>query len=153
MPLEVRLTFATGGPAPLTLRLEQTQRNQQWTRSLPAGAVVTGVEVDPNLWNLLEVTSLIRNLALQPTTPTSLAADVTAPLSVYPNPCTDRLSVEPSEASRFADVLDLTGRVVAHQRIAARAMNLDTRALAAGSYVLRLTTSEGAARQVSFVKK
>lgn len=151
MPLEVRLTFAAGGPAPLTVRIEQTQPSQRWTLPVPAGATISRVELDPNFWNLLQVLRLRRNLALQPT---GTAAEVArAPFNVYPNPCTDRLTVAPADAPRQAEIVDLAGRLVQRLRLAPHATDLDTRHLAAGTYVLRLLAPDGAVRQVRFAKE
>ncbi len=151
MPLEVRLTFAAGGPAPLTVRIEQTQRTQRWTLPLPAGAAVSRVEIDPNHWNLLQVTRIQRNNVLQPL---GLTADAGEELvSIYPNPCLEYLTVSAADQVRTAEVIDLAGRVVSRQLLAAHATSLTTRALAPGTYLLRLTDPAGQSRQVRFTRQ
>ncbi|MBC7448258.1 MAG: T9SS type A sorting domain-containing protein [Hymenobacteraceae bacterium] len=151
MPLEIRVTFAAGGPAPLTLRVDQTQRTQLWTLPIPAGAIIARIELDPNAWNLLQVVRLVRNNALQPV---GGVEDVARnPIGVFPNPCTDRLTVSASAEARVAEVLDLAGRVVLRQHLSAQATALATHALAPGTYALRLTTAAGQVRQARFVRR
>ena len=150
MPLEARITFAAGGPAPLTVRLEQTLASQRWTLAVPAGAAIARVELDPNNWNLLQITRMRRNTALQPLgTARAVAA---ATVALYPNPCADQLHVPATATARTATVLDLTGRVIARQPVGAGTAAIGTAALQPGVYLLRLTTAAGHSQQARFVK-
>lgn len=69
---------------------------------------------------------------------------------IYPNPCTNVLSIESASNDKFmATVYDLNGRQViapSHEN------NLDVSALAAGVYLLRLNTEDGQ-QSATFVKQ
>jgi aminopeptidase N len=150
MPLEVRVSFAAGGPAPMMVRVEQTQASQRWTLPVPAGATVSRIDLDTRFWNLVQVTRVRRNNQLQPLGRTAEAA--TATFTLHPNPCTDRLHVPADAVVRTATVFDLTGRQLLTQTLAAGSDEFATHTLAPGAYVLRLTTADGQTRQARFVK-
>ncbi|MBC7447236.1 MAG: T9SS type A sorting domain-containing protein [Hymenobacteraceae bacterium] len=148
MPLEIDYVPGAGQPA-VTVRLEQTQPTQLFTIPLPSGTTVSSISVDPRLWNLLQILRTRRdNLLLA--NPAELAV---APLTVYPNPCADVLTVPANIRPRTADVLDLAGRRVLRAALPAGADRLVTAVLAPGTYVLRLTEDGGTARQVRFSKQ
>lgn len=69
--------------------------------------------------------------------------------SIYPNPATDRLTIDCSDAVREINVLDMTGRTV----VTYGATNsLNVSGLAAGVYMLRVVTENGVGMQ-KFVKE
>ena len=71
------------------------------------------------------------------------AADVTA-VSLYPNPTRDRLTVErPSAGPATFEVFNAKGQKVLSQTSDQAVVTLDVSSLAAGSYLLRVTTAEG----------
>ncbi|MBK7553728.1 MAG: T9SS type A sorting domain-containing protein [Flavobacteriales bacterium] len=71
-------------------------------------------------------------------------------MRVFPDPASDYLFVEGSTAS-WAEVVDLQGRV--HLSVALGASQLDVRALAPASYVLRITDASGQQRTARFTKR
>lgn len=69
--------------------------------------------------------------------------------NVSPNPATDRLTINCSEAVREINVLDMTGRTV---MTTATTSSINVSALAAGVYVVRIATENGIGMQ-KFVKE
>lgn len=69
--------------------------------------------------------------------------------SVYPNPATERLTINCNEAVREVSVMDVAGRTVITLN---NTNSIDVRALAAGIYMLRVATENGVATQ-KFVKE
>lgn len=69
--------------------------------------------------------------------------------SIYPNPATDRLTIESSEAVREINIIDMTGRTVMTLG-AENSVNVSS--LAAGVYVVRVATANGVGMQ-KFVKE
>lgn len=136
---------------PQTFTTEQTQSTQRWIVPLAAGATVTNVQFDPRKWTLTQLLRIRRDNSLGVT---GLADDgVVTRVTVYPNPCTDFLTVPTATKGRTAEVLDLSGRVVRRTALAATAAHLPTNTLAAGSYLLRLTDAAGAVQVARFCKQ
>lgn len=128
MPLQYRFTFTNGQTQ--TVRLEQTALTQRWSLTLPAGATINRVEVDPNKWNLFQLTRLWHNTALQPT---GLAAAAARPhLTLWPNPTTGTVRI--SGATTKVEVSDALGRVVRTLPATTEEVRLD---LPAGLYLVR----------------
>lgn len=76
-------------------------------------------------------------------------------LSIYPNPSNDILNVETEGLTGeiTLDVIDMSGRVIStNSSVNGGRHSLNIASLAAGSYVLRVTTSEGTNQQ-TFVKE
>jgi hypothetical protein len=75
-----------------------------------------------------------------------------AEFAVYPNPTTDRLTVDlPAAGGRTYRVINALGQVLAQGAAYAANASVDVRRLAAGTYFLELQTANG--RQVRrFVK-
>lgn len=69
---------------------------------------------------------------------------------VYPNPTTDRLSIECEQAISLVEVLDMAGRTVMSQN--GNVNSISTQALANGVYMLRVVTEAGVSAQ-KFVKE
>lgn len=74
-----------------------------------------------------------------------------ASLRAWPNPCSDRLSVEGARAGDAWQVVDMQGRRLMQGRMGDAAPVVDVRELASGAYVL-LMGADGRARHVPFVK-
>ncbi len=150
MPLEIEYVPGVGQPA-VKVRVEQTLPTQTWVLPLSAGTNVSSIAIDPLKWNLLQVTRLRRDNGLILGRADEVAA---TPLTLFPNPCTTFLTLPTALRPRTAEVIDLAGRVVQRTTVAPGAERLGTAALAAGTYVLRLT-EDGApvARQVRFSKQ
>ena len=70
--------------------------------------------------------------------------------STYPNPAADRLYIECSEQVSRIDVMDVTGRNV--MTVEGNQSSINTQALNAGVYMLRVVTEQGASTQ-KFVKE
>ncbi len=150
MPLEIDYVPGVGQPA-VTVRVEQTQATQLFVIPVPAGTTISSIAVDPRLWNLLQVLRTRRDVNLVLGRADEVAS---VPIAVFPNPCTNALTVPAATRPRTADVLDLTGRRVLRAALGADEARLNTTALAPGTYVLRLTETDGApVRQVRFSKQ
>jgi len=135
--IDYRLTFSNGNTQ--TLRVHQSQPVQ--TFAAVVNGTVTSVAVDPDQW-ILDIP------AAPPTRDNSLLAtqapSTVAPLTLYPNPCREQLDLGVLPAPRaMAEALDATGRVVLRQPVSIGQPRLDTRALAAGLYHLRLLGTTG----------
>ncbi len=70
--------------------------------------------------------------------------------STYPNPAADRLYIECSEQVSRIDVMDVTGRNV--MTVEGNQSSINTQALNAGVYMLRVVTEQGASTR-KFVKE
>jgi aminopeptidase N len=124
------LHFADGTTQ--TVRLHQGQPTE--TFRLTVSGTVTSIDVDPDQWVLdLPTAAPVRDGSLLAVRD---AAGL-APLTLYPNPCRERLQLAALPAARAtAEVLDAIGRVVLRQAI--QTPQLDTHTLAPGLYYLRL---------------
>ncbi|CAN5390771.1 hypothetical protein BH10BAC6_BH10BAC6_00770 [soil metagenome] len=83
----------------------------------------------------------IRSYLMQSTTSVTEAANTSSSTRTYPNPASDVVSVDISDApgATSIDVIDVTGAVVSTQRIApgtASTTTFDVAALATGTYIL-----------------
>ena len=135
--VDYRLYFTNGTTQ--TVRLRQSQAITQLT--LPITGTVSRVDIDPDQWVLEQNSGATQDPNLVLANKASLAL---APLTMYPNPCHDQLRLEALPATRVvAEVLDATGRRVARQTLATAAPVLNTQALAAGLYQLRLLSPDG----------
>ena len=63
-------------------------------------------------------------------------------LVVYPNPATDRLTIESAEVIRQCEIYDLTGQLIETLENASERMEISVEALPAGIYVVRLVTDK-----------
>jgi Secretion system C-terminal sorting domain len=149
--MKLEFDYTPTGGQPVTFTTEQNQTTQQWIIPLPSGTTVSNVQVDPRRWTLTQVIRTRRDNTLGVT---GLADEgIVTRVSVYPNPCTDFLTVPTATKTRTAEVLDLAGRVVRRTTLAATAEHLPTAALASGSYLLRLTDAAGAVQVARFSKQ
>ncbi|AYA36470.1 T9SS C-terminal target domain-containing protein [Hymenobacter oligotrophus] len=114
------------------VRLRQTQPVQSFEVPVPAGQLVTGVEVDPNQWILDHA---------------STAEPEADGLQLLPNPATDNLVVQ-AGLRQPAEVLvvDARGRVALRQTLQPGNPVVNVRGLAAGVYFVRLSTGSQWAR-------
>ena len=80
----------------------------------------------------------------------AIDAPATVNFEVYPNPVSDQLNIECSEAVSQIDILDMAGRTVVTEHGNVNSVN--TQALSAGVYMLRVVTGSGVATQ-KFVKE
>ncbi|GAA4007312.1 M1 family aminopeptidase [Hymenobacter fastidiosus] len=145
--VDYRITLSSGSTQ--LVRLRQSQMVSSFT--VPVAGTVTSIQVDPDQWILNGAGTVVRDNAL---ILASQVASRPAPLVVYPNPCRDvlrltALSARPAQA----EVTDATGRVLLRQTVSSAQPRLDTRALAAGLYHLRLTTTEGEVSLARFVRE
>lgn len=151
MPLEI--DYVPGpGRAAVTVRVEQTQPVQTWTLPLAPGDVASTLAIDPRGWNLLSGRRIQRDVGLV----LGLNPDATsesARLAVYPNPCTDLLTLPAAPHSRTAEVTDLTGRHVLTVTLPAGTTQLATAALPAGTYALRVIAPNGTTQRVRFSRQ
>jgi len=74
----------------------------------------------------------LNNLAVDENESTSLV--------VYPNPATDRLTIESEEVIRQCEIYDLTGQLVETLENASERMEISVEALPAGIYLVKLVT-------------
>ncbi len=61
---------------------------------------------------------------------------------VYPNPATDRVTVETSTRIDRIDVMDLTGRIILTREARAKTIHLETGSLSEGIYLLKINTED-----------
>jgi Peptidase family M1 domain len=149
MPLEIdyRVGTTVGG----YLRMECTQAISQQTFSLPPGVTVNGAFFNRRFKSLTQGRQAQRDNSLQPT---GLRDDQLAQaLHVFPNPCDEFLALPSAFQDRVAEVFDLTGRQVRQLSLPMGVERLPTATLAAGTYVLRLTNSDGTSQQARFSRQ
>lgn len=146
--LDYRLTF-TDNTTQL-VRLRQGQAVSSYAVALPAGKTVASIAVDPDQWVLNGEGTIVRDNALVLGTAAAARAQR---LAVYPNPCRDALALHALRAPATAEVSDAAGRVLLRQAVDPLHAQLDTHALAAGLYHLRLSYTTGQTALARFVKE
>jgi hypothetical protein len=70
--------------------------------------------------------------------PTSVNEENVAPLTVYPQPVTDALTISNPEMIRTVQIVDMTGQVLRVFAADPLSMPLDVSGLSSGSYVVRM---------------
>ena len=83
--------------------------------------------------------NLIRKIALRTVTGVPSLKKPLNTLSIYPNPCTDRLNIVATFNGK-ADLLDVTGRIIWTDNNFKSPYTLSTSAITAGVYFLRVTS-------------
>jgi aminopeptidase N len=144
---EVNYTISFTDGTEQVVRLRQDRPVSSF--SVPVSKVVSFVDVDVEGWLLKGPGTTTRDYTLV----LSNAAARAARLSVYPNPCRETLHLPNLTTRATAEVLDATGRVLLRQAVGPQHAQLDTRALAAGLYHLRLTTAAGEVSVARFVRE
>ncbi|RZL08560.1 MAG: T9SS type A sorting domain-containing protein [Hymenobacter sp.] len=144
--VEYLLTFLDGSTR--TVRLNQTQASQGF--AVPVSGTVATIAVDPAGW-LPDLPGTVQ----RDNTLVLAARAASAPaLALFPNPCSNSLSISNVNEQVEAQVCDATGRVVLRQVLPAGQPTLATATLAPGLYLLRLLSSAGeAVAQGRFVKE
>ena len=79
-------------------------------------------------------------------------AENNATLSVYPNPATDRVTVSNESRVEDYEIYSITGAMLRSQKAGSNAFDVDVRDLPAGTYLIRLRTTD-AIQSHRFVKK
>ena len=96
--------------------------------------------------------NLIRKISLQPPLGISQIKKPAYTLTVYPNPCTDRLNIVSSFTGK-ADLLDVTGRVIWTDNNFKSPYSLSTSVIFPGIYFLRVTSASATEiRKIEIVK-
>jgi len=144
---EVDYTLSFTDGTTQTVRLRQSQLVSSFT--VPVSKTVASVDVDVDQWILNGAGTSVRDNALV----LSTAAARTTQLTVYPNPCRETLQLPNLTTRALAEVTDATGRVLLRQAVDPLHTQLDTRALAAGLYHLRLTANNGEVSLARFVRE
>ncbi|EMR01388.1 M1 family aminopeptidase [Cesiribacter andamanensis] len=132
MPVPVEL-IGRNGLDRSTVVLDHRQQEQQFTLEVPFE--VAEMRIDPELWIL----SANNN-------PNGLEEKLLALLELYPNPTHNRLVLEAKEGLRLQEIIliDSLGRQLGGlSRQDAPRLELQTRALAPGHYLLRIKTNKG----------
>lgn len=81
-------------------------------------------------------------------------ASVVGTITVYPNPTTDFIVIETEQAGNLELVLfDMSGRSVLRQNVSGSSSQLDLSGLPDGSYLLRLSDGQQAARSIRISKQ
>ena len=73
-------------------------------------------------------------------------------IDLYPNPVSDKLTVEANEAIEQVEVFSITGAMVFSQKNCSETMEINTTKMPAGTYVIRITT-QNTTEVRRFVKK
>ena len=73
-------------------------------------------------------------------------------LNIYPNPVSDKLVIETSEAIGFVEIYNLTGAMVVSQKCNSEKAEIDVNNLHEGIYFIRITT-DAAILTRRFVKR
>lgn len=147
MPVQLKVQSSAGDTTVTVVNNAFSQ-----TVTLPTKGTVTGIVIDPNNW-LLKATEA-GNVVTATTEP------VATSLTVFPNPASDNVSFRFSTTaagSLSVSLTSLTGQVSA--RLSESALpsgdhirQLSLKGLAAGSYILAVTTASGQQRQVVLVR-
>lgn len=146
MPVQLKVQSSAGDT---TVTVVNSSSSQSFT--LPAKGTVTGIVIDPNNW-ILKATEA-GNVVTATTEPVGNF------LTVFPNPASDNVSFRFSTTAAgplSADLTSLTGQVttrLSESTLSAgdHTRQLSVKGLAAGSYILTVTTASGQQRQVVLV--
>jgi hypothetical protein len=147
--LDYKISYSDGTSQ--VVRLRQAQAVSSF--SVPEAGSVSAIDLDPDQWVLNGVGTIQRDNSL---VLASRALARAVPVLLYPNPCRDFLQLANlalGRAAATAEVLDATGHVVLRQALYANQAQLDTRPLASGLYLLRLTTAAGEVARGRFVRE
>jgi aminopeptidase N len=129
MPLELRLSL--NGGADTTVRVMVKQLSD--TFYIPVTGAVTGLEMDPLRWNLMQQGSVKNTTGIQ--------EHARVPVALFPNPATHsvslRLGQHPDSAGEFT-LYDLSGKVVLRQPVINTSNTIDISALPKGIYQWKL---------------
>lgn len=77
-------------------------------------------------------------------TPNSVGSMESAGIQIYPNPTSNRLNIDLSNSdvqSAFVQVFDISGKMVLNTAISGTQQSLDVSAMSAGTYTMRIATS------------
>ena len=78
--------------------------------------------------------------------------DVTCALQVYPNPCTEYVTVEASQEIAYVSIIDMQGAKTVLE-IGANAQSIEVATLQAGVYTMHIVFADGTTKTTRFVKK
>jgi hypothetical protein len=74
-------------------------------------------------------------------------------ISVYPNPATDKLTIENAGVGTSLEVYDVVGKLMLRTKLESAKEQIDISHLSPGMYLLRFISKEGQQGNVKFVKK
>ena len=105
-------------------------------------------------WNLnwLNITPPATNLLAAPGAGTQLSAALT-PLSLYPNPATDELTLRFAGTAESVTVADASGRIVSTLRSVPGLHPIDVSGLRGGVYVATVMLADGSRVSRRFLKQ
>jgi aminopeptidase N len=132
MPVPVLFRDSTGSQEVIKV-FQHTQQEQEFEAEIPFK--VAEVVLDPELW-LLTPTPVVENRD----------EVVEASLKLYPNPTNTKITLEAGQELTLNEVylLDMKGQQLKlHNAKGKRKLEISTKALAAGTYILRINTSQG----------
>ncbi|MFO7723034.1 MAG: M1 family aminopeptidase [Bacteroidales bacterium] len=135
MPVDFRFLSPLGGDT--TVRLDI--RHQTDTFFISLNRTVTGLQVDPAKWNLMQVSS-IKNT-------TGIEEGVRIPMALFPNPAKDYLIIRMDDqagAGEYDFVLnDMSGKNVMKHRLSGSTSTVQLGRLPAGVYHWQVITEKG----------
>jgi len=142
LPVELTLHAATGDTTVRLLVDQPTQSFQfTWSRTM------NNATVDPRHWLIYSLAAFIHDRTLS-------AADVSLQaVRISPNPATTNWVVRDIPANCVLTLADVTGRVLWQTANAGAQLNVSADQLAAGVYLLRVTTQAGSSQVYKLVKE
>ncbi|WP_224998006.1 M1 family aminopeptidase [Cesiribacter sp. SM1] len=132
MPVPVLFRDSTGSQEMIKV-FQHSEQEQNFEAEIPFK--VAEVVLDPELW-LLSPTPVVE----------SQAEVMEASLKLYPNPTNTKITLEAGQELTFSEVilLDVQGRQLKlHNAKGRRKLEISTKGLATGTYILRINTNQG----------
>ncbi len=130
MSMSYKLNYEDGSSE--IIRLFQDENLKQF--EVPLSKKVISIEVDPENWTFEKVINIINSI-------TDL--DNPAFFTFGPNPTADKIKIYTKAEGKeiHCSIHDLSGRLILNQEIAASGQEINVSSLAAGNYIIRLTTA------------
>ncbi|MDR0363637.1 MAG: T9SS type A sorting domain-containing protein [Bacteroidales bacterium] len=129
---EIELQYENGDKE--IIAFYQDQKQQQFTHTIPEGAIITNIKFDPNYWLLASGTFYYKSDAIND-------QDMSDKILVYPNPATSFINIQFDNilsGGKKIDIFDATGTLIHTFHTNKEYYQLDISNFASGIYFLTL---------------
>jgi hypothetical protein len=141
IPVDYKINFA-GSDTTVRVNADAPEQLLKIHTKKPA----TALTFDPENWVMKKVTSFSRDLSLNGDDMITSLEPIQERYSIYPNPATSRINIEPGHTSKYKlEILNGAGGVVRKMKSLTGNTPVSSDDLAPGLYVIRLTSARGVA--------